>query len=109
MSKMYATIPVPDAVPGLFKRNILLSPETLGDVVDAYAKRLVVDKFSNVINVHELAKNEFNLSISRYVDTFEGEFISLDDLKYQKREIDENLDKLNKKIDVMLSDLNIRF
>jgi len=50
-----------------------------------------------------------NLSISRYVDTFEGEFISLDDLKYQKREIDENLDKLNKKIDVMLSDLNIRF
>ena len=109
MSKMYATIPVPDAVPGLFKRNILLSPETLGDVVDAYAKRLVVDKFSNVINVHELAKNEFNLSISRYVDTFEGEFISLGDLKYQKREIDENLDKLNKKIDVMLSDLNIRF
>ena len=109
MSKNYASKRLPDAVPGLFKRNMIFSPDTIGHVIDVLNKRKTVDKFSNVVDIGEIEKNEFNLAISRYVDTFEGEFISLRDLKHQKRELDDNLERLNKKIDGMMSDLNIRF
>ena len=54
-------------------------------------------------------KNNFNLSVSRYVDTFEGKFIRLDDLSFEKREIDRNINELNVKIKKMMDELNIEF
>lgn len=109
MSKNYDTVRMPITVPGTFRKNLLFSKHSIEKVADVLSKRKVVERFSNVVSLNELVKNDFNLAISRYVDTFEGEFISLDDLAKQKKEIDENLVKLNKKIDVMMSDLNIRF
>ena len=109
MSKNYGSKRIPDAVPGLFKRNMIFSSDTICRVMEVLDKRMVVDKFSNVVGLGEIEKNEFSLAISRYVDTFEGEFISLGDLKHQKQELDDNLERLNKKIDKMMSDLKIRF
>ena len=59
--------------------------------------------------MNEIAKNEFNLSVSRYVDTFEGKFIRLSDLKEEKAEIDANIKELNLKIEKMMDELDIRF
>lgn len=109
LSKNYVTEPSPLAVPGLFRKNLILSNETLNNIVKVYDQRRTVDKFSNVVGLNQLVKNEFNLSVSRYVDTFEGEFISLSQLKDDRKEIDVNLRKLNKKIDLMMDDLGIRF
>ena len=61
-----------------------------------------------MVSLTEIEKNEFNLSISRYVDTFEGEFISLRELKHQKEDMESNLNELNRKIDMMMDELNIR-
>ena len=97
------------AVPGMFKKNLLLDNATLKRVIDVYLKRKPLKKFSNVVAIKEIEENEFNLSISRYVDTFEGQFIDLKDLKHQREEITSNLDQLNKKIDMMMDELNIRF
>ena len=108
MSKNYETLRLHNSVPGLFKRNLIFSKKTMYELIDVLGKRMPVERFSNVVGLDSLEKNEFNLSISRYVDTFEGEFISLRDLKYQKEEIDANIKRLNEKIDMMLSDLNIR-
>lgn len=108
MSKNYETLRLQNSVPGLFRRNLIFSQKTMHELLDVLYKRIPVERFSNVVGLDSLEKNEFNLSISRYVDTFEGEFVSLRDLKYQKEELDENLARLNEKIDWMLSDLNIR-
>lgn len=109
MSRQYVALPTPHAVPGLFKRNLILSGDTLARIVEVYKKRQTVDKFSNVVDITEFEKNEYNLSISRYVDTFEGDFINLRDLKYEKRDLDENARKINKKIERMMDELGIRF
>jgi len=109
MSKNYETSRLSHTVPGMFRRNLVFDGRTMYKLIDVLIKRKTVERFSNVVDLECISENEFNLSISRYVDTFEGEFVSLRDLKYQKEEISANLDRLNKKIDMMLSDLNIRF
>lgn len=109
LSKNYAAEPSSHAVSGLFRRNLVLSNKTLNNIVDVYNQRKTVDKFSNVVDLRKLSENEFNLSVSRYVDTFEGQFISLSQLKEDKKDIDVNLRNLNKKIDLMMDDLGIRF
>jgi type I restriction enzyme M protein len=76
---------------------------------DVFINKLTISKFSNVIKLDEIAQNDFNLSVSRYVDTFEEDFIRLDDLTVEKREIDENIENLNLKIEKMMKELDIRF
>lgn len=96
-------------VPGLFKKNLTFDRKYLECIVDVYKYRKVIDKFSNRVCMSEIVSNEFNLSISRYVDTFEGEFITLSELKNEKEEITSKIKELNKKIDLMMDDLDIRF
>ncbi|WP_407375349.1 N-6 DNA methylase [Methanobrevibacter sp.] len=97
------------AIPGMFKRNLVLDDKTLFKVVDVYKKRQHVDRFSNAVSMDEIRKNNFNLSISRYVDTFEGEFVKFEDLKNEKKEITSRIKELNQKIDMMMDDLGLRF
>ena len=108
ISQDFKTKRVPYAVPGMFIRNLTFDDATISNVLDIYNKRKVVEKFSNVVKISEIGNNEFNLSISRYVDTFEGEFVRLEDLASQKEEIDGNIKILNKKIDMMMDELGIR-
>jgi type I restriction enzyme M protein len=108
LSSKYNTVPSRYRVSGTFNKNLLLTRETQDKVICAYNKRKTVDKFSNVVPLRDLAKNEFNLSTSRYVDTFEGEFVRLEDLKNQKEQITVRIKKLNKKIDMMMDELNLK-
>ena len=109
MSKDYQTQKSPMMFPGLFRRNLILSNDTINKMRDVFVNRLTITKFSNVVKLGEIVKNDFNLAVSRYVDTFEGEFVKLEELTYEKREIDENVKRLNLKIEKMMDELNIRF
>ncbi|OBU40701.1 type I restriction-modification system subunit M [Photobacterium damselae] len=42
-------------------------------IVETYSKRVSVEKFSHVAQLSEIAENDYNLNIPRYVDTFEDE------------------------------------
>ncbi len=97
------------SISGTFRRNLVLGRKTIDRIVCVYNRRKTIDRFSNVVDIRELEKNEFNLSISRYVDTFEGDFIRLEDLKNRKEEITSNIKELNKKIDMMMDELGIDF
>ena len=102
------TCPSRNAITGMNRRNLVLDDSTLDRVVDVFMKRKTIDKFSKVISIDELFKNDFNLTVSRYVDTYQGTFVRLEDLKSDKRKIDENLESLNKKIEMMMDELDIR-
>ena len=54
------------------KDNKLL-PEHIKAIVDTYKDRLEKDKYSYRASLKEIAKNDYNLNIPRYVDTFEEE------------------------------------
>ena len=97
------------AYPGLFRKNLILDNRTINRMENVFLNRLTIQKFSNLVSIDEIKDNEFNLSVSRYVDTFEGEFISLDEVIVEKQEIDSNISNLNLKIEKMMDELNIRF
>lgn len=54
------------------KQNVMM-PEHISKIVDAVRARSYVDKFANVASFEEIKKNDYNLNIPRYVDTFERE------------------------------------
>ncbi|MBR3141000.1 MAG: N-6 DNA methylase, partial [Methanobrevibacter sp.] len=87
--------------------NSVLDNDDLSELVDVYLNKKTIDKFSNLVSIEEIEKNNFNLSISRYIDTYEGEFVKLEDLKQEKIDISKKMSILNKKIKDMLDDLEI--
>jgi len=42
-------------------------------ILDAVEKRKAIDKFCRPVKIKEITKNDYNLNITRYVDTFEEE------------------------------------
>lgn len=108
LSKEYGTEMSSNVFPGLVKRNLVLDNKTILNVIDALNNRKTVDKFSEIVSLKQLEENDFNLTVSRYVDTYDGEFIRLNDLKSDKKKIDEKMDRLNERIDALLDDLNFR-
>ena len=109
MSRDFGTRRGRIVVRGSFKSNLLLDKPTLDKMCDVLNNKLVVSKFSSLVSMDEILKNGFNLSVSKYVDTFEGEFIRLKDLVNEKIEIDEKRMLLTKEIDKMMDELNIKF
>ena len=55
------------------KTQNLLEDKHIEKVLAAYAAREFVDKFAYVAGRDEIAENDYNLNIPRYVDTFEPE------------------------------------
>jgi type I restriction enzyme M protein len=53
--------------------NNYMREEDLQRILDAVAKRESIDKFAFVATQADLAENDYNLNIPRYVDTFEEE------------------------------------
>jgi type I restriction enzyme M protein len=55
------------------KTQNYLRDEDVERIVDTYAKRITIDKYSYVAGLDEVRENDYNLNIPRYVDTFEEE------------------------------------
>lgn len=55
------------------KTQNLLEDKHIHKVLAAYASREFVDKFAYIATPDEIAENDYNLNIPRYVDTFEPE------------------------------------
>ena len=55
------------------KNQNILRDEDIDKIVDAYVRRVDIDKFAHVATMAEIIENGYNLNIPRYVDTFEPE------------------------------------
>jgi len=55
------------------KNQNVLTTENIQKIVDAYKARETTDKYSYLATHDEIAENDYNLNIPRYVDTFEEE------------------------------------
>jgi type I restriction enzyme M protein len=50
-----------------------LTDEQVEKIIETYGKRETIERYSYVAPLSEVAKNDYNLNIPRYVDTFEEE------------------------------------
>ena len=55
------------------KTQNYLREEDINKLIDTYKNRTAEDKYSHVAQLTEVAENDYNLNIPRYVDTFEEE------------------------------------
>lgn len=55
------------------KTQNLLLEEHLGKIVSTFKARTSVERYARTVSIAEIAENDFNLSIPRYIDTFEAE------------------------------------
>lgn len=90
------------------KAQNTLTDEHIEKIYGAYKKREDVEKFARKVTFKEIEENDFNLNITRYVDTFEEE--APIDIKANLKELadlEPELQKLEKQMREYLTQLGI--
>ena len=75
-------------------------------VLETYRNRFPADKLASIVDLNEIAENDYNLNIPRYVDTFDPEPpIDLKKTAKELVEIDDEIARSNRKLLAMMSQL----
>jgi len=86
-----------------------LSDENVEKIYNTYAQRKTIEKFSRVVGFEEIKENDFNLNITRFVDTFEEEAeIDISANLKELAQVDPELEKLEAEMRKYLKELNIK-
>ncbi|MFZ1559364.1 MAG: type I restriction-modification system subunit M [Saprospiraceae bacterium] len=74
------------------KTQNVLREEHIDKIIDTYRNRTVITKYSKKVLLSEIAENDYNLNIPRYVDTFEAEDdIDVEAIADEIKAIDERM------------------
>jgi type I restriction enzyme M protein len=88
------------------KNQNQLTPGNIQKIIDTYKARETTDKYSYLATVEEIAENDFNLNIPRYVDTFEEEEeIDLVAVRKERLELQKELTSLETEMEGFLKEL----
>ncbi len=90
------------------KRQNVLLPEHIDKIVDTYQFRKQEDRYSRIVSLSEIEKNDFNLNISRYVSTAEEEaMVDLADVKKDLDGIEIDINEAKVKHNQFLRELGL--
>lgn len=85
-----------------------LSDDHVAKILDTLTKRENVEKYAHVATMDEIAENDFNLNIPRYVDTFvEEEPIDLADVAQKLKVLDAQMEETDATIAAFCRELGI--
>lgn len=88
-------------------QNVLLNAH-INKIVDTYQNRTVTEKFSHKATLQEVADNDYNLNIPRYVDTFEEEEeIDIQAVMAEIKELEAKRSQLDSEIEIYLKELGL--
>ena len=83
-----------------------LRKEHIDKIVDTSHERKEIEKYSHIATLQEVADNDYNLNIPRYVDTFEEEEpIDIKAVMAEIKELEAKRAELDKEIEVYLKEL----
>ena len=90
------------------KKQNTLSEEHIEKILTTYRERKEIEKYSHVATPQEIAENDYNLNIPRYVDTFEEEAeIDLPAVKSEIQKIETELTTVQNQMDAYLKELGL--
>lgn len=90
------------------KTQNVLREEHIEKIIDTYRERTVIDKFSYKASLQEIADNDYNLNIPRYVDTFEEqEEIDIQLVLSNIKSLEEKRSQLDIEINGYLKELGL--
>ena len=88
------------------KAQNYIDPEHIAKIVRAYRNFEDVERFAHVADLEEIQSNDFNLNISRYVDTAEPvEVMPVAEALAQLREAERRRDEAAARMDALLAEL----
>lgn len=92
------------------KNQNILRENHIDKIVETYRNRTVIDKYSHLATLEEVAENDYNLNIPRYVDTFEEEEeIDIQAVMQEIKFLETKRAELDKEIDVYFKELGLVF
>lgn len=95
-----------DFEPG--KNQNRLRDEDVDKIIETYKNRVEIEKYCHVAPLSEVAENEYNLNIPRYVDTFEEEEeIDIKAVQQELKQIDKEIAEVDKELNVYLKELGL--
>jgi type I restriction enzyme M protein len=78
-------------------------------IIDTYRNRTVTHKYSSLVSIQQIADNDYNLNIPRYVDTFEAEEnIDMDKIVSEIKSLKQDYAVINSKIQDFCNQLGIK-
>lgn len=90
------------------KAQNYLTDKNVQKIVDTYANRTEIEKYSHIATIDEIKENDYNLNIPRYVDTFEEEEeIDIQAVHAEIKELEAKRADLDNQIEVYLKELGL--
>ncbi|MCG3684510.1 type I restriction-modification system subunit M [Aliarcobacter butzleri] len=90
------------------KNQNYLTNENIEKIIDTYANRKEIEKYSHLASMDEIKENDYNLNIPRYVDTFEEEeVIDLDKVSSELKALEIEMKITDETIASFCRELNI--
>lgn len=90
------------------KNQNFLRPQDINKIIETYQERKTEDKYSHVAPLSEIADNDYNLNIPRYVDTFEAEeAIDLAAVTAELKQLDMDMESIDETIRGFCAELGI--
>ena len=90
------------------KTQNVLRETHIDKIIETFRKRLESDKYSKKASLKEIAANDYNLNIPRYVDTFEAdESIDINAIAKELKALDAKMFETDQTIAVFCKELNI--
>ncbi len=87
-----------------------LSDAHIKKIIDAYTNRINIEKYAHVASMDEIKENDYNLNISRYVDTSEEEEeIDLAVVTQEIKDINKEIEEAEQKLKKSFDELGIEF
>lgn len=90
------------------KNQNYLTNENIEKIIDTYANRKEIEKYSHIARLDEIKENDYNLNIPRYVDTFEEEeVIDLDKVSSELKALEIEMKTTDETIAKFCDELGI--
>jgi len=91
------------------KKQNILTNENADKIFSTYTERKEIEKFSRLVNPDEIKENDYNLNITRYVDTFEEEEpVDIKATIEELKKIEPELKKLEEEMEGYLKALGVK-
>ena len=88
------------------KSQNYLRNKDLGEIVTAFDQYENIEKYARIVSLEEIKENDYNLSISRYIDkSEEEELINIDFVISDIKELENKRNEIKSKLDSYLREL----
>lgn len=85
----------------------VMNENHINDIVQTYSNRENKDKFAFNVSLDEIKVNDYNLNIPRYINTFDKEYINLNNEINNINKLNLEINKNKSKINELCNQLNI--